>query len=127
MVKKPCGIRKGRKKICQARIAKTIGELERGLSGIGRIGKKDGLLLVFPLEGRWMNGIWMAWMRFHIDLIFISSEKRIVGIERELKPISLNPKTWKIYFPKKKAKYALELNAGCAEGLNEGDLLDFQS
>jgi len=127
MVKKPCEIRKGRKKICQARIAKTLGELERGLSGLEKIGNKEGLLMVFPLEGRWMNGIWMAGMKFRLDLVFIGKDKKITGITRGIQPITFNLGTWRIYIPKKKSKYCLELNAGCAEGLKEGDALEFQS
>lgn len=129
MVKKPSegivAVRKGGRLLCNARVAKTLVELVRGLSGTEKIGKKEGLLLVFPLESRWKNGIWMLGMRFSIDVLFIGKDKRIVSIEKNLRPITLNPCTWKSYFPEKNAKYALEVNAGCAEGLKEGDLLNF--
>ncbi len=129
MVKKPSegivAVRKGSRLLFNARVAKTLVALVRGLSGTEKIGKKEGLLLVFPVESRWKNGIWMLGMRFSIDVIFIGKDKMIVSIEKNLRPITLNPCTWKTYFPKRSAKYALEVNAGCSEGLKEGNLLGF--
>ena len=92
--------------------------LVRGLSWRKKYNK--ALLLEFGREGR--NGIWMLGMRFGIDLVFIDENKKVDSVYRDLKPMTLNPKTWKIYYPKRKAKYALEI---VGTKIKEGDRLNF--
>jgi uncharacterized membrane protein (UPF0127 family) len=79
---------------------------------VGLMFRKEpsSLLIEFDREAR--HAIWMLFMRFPIDLIFLDSEKTVVTIYENIEPLSLDPRTWKIYRPKKRAKYALEVEAG---------------
>lgn len=97
-------------------ISKAIGLMFR---------RKGKIMMKFSFESR--QGIWMMFMRFPIDIAFIDSDKCIVDIKHDVKPISMNPKSWKIYTPCRKCKYVLEVEAG---HLNEkkfkvGDTLEF--
>ena len=85
------------------------------------------LLIRFDREAR--HAIWMLCMRFPIDLVFLDSEKRVVSIYEDIKPISLDPGTWKMYRPGKPAQYALETGAGWVreKAISEGDILDIVS
>lgn len=84
------------------------------------------MLIVFDREAR--HAIWMLFMRFPIDLVFLDSEKRVVTIYENIEPLSLDPRTWKIYRPRKRAKYAFETEAGWVEqtSVTVGDSLDFR-
>lgn len=79
--------------------------------------KPQPLLLVFDKPG--YHGIWMLGTRFSIDLVFLDSERRVVDIFEGIKPISWNPKTWRIYRPSKPVKYALELPEGEVRNLEK--------
>lgn len=87
--------------------------------------KPSRLLIVFDREAR--HAIWMLFMRFPIDLIFLDSERRVVTIYEDIKPLSLDPRTWKIYRPRRKAKYAFETEAGWVKqaSIATGDSLQF--
>ena len=93
---------------------------------IGLMFKKKGRMLMrFAFERK--HGIWMPFMKFPIDIIFIDSDKCVVDIKYSAVPINLNPKTWKVYSPVKKCKYILEIDAGLAERklFKVGDTLEF--
>jgi len=83
--------------------------------------KPEALLLVFDKPG--CHGIWMLGMRFPIDLVFIDSEKRVVDVFEGIKPVSWNPRTWKIYKPRKPVKYALELPEGSVKNAKNPQVL----
>ena len=97
----------------------------KGLMFRSEFPKDSGMLFTFDNEG--FVGIWMLFMRFPIDMVYLDSEKRIVGIYENIIPVSMNPKTWKVYYPEIPAKYILELNSGLVkESKTEiGDILDF--
>jgi hypothetical protein len=84
---------------------KTYFELAFGLM----FRKGENALLEFRKEGKY--GIWMLFMRYPLDLIFLDKNKKVIEIIKNVPPISFNPKTWKTYYPKKKCKYVLELDA----------------
>lgn len=88
-------------KIADSFISKTRGLMFK---------KKGRLLLKFWFQD--YHKIWMPFMKFSIDLVFIDKNKKIVGIIENTRPISFNPKTWKIYGPNKKCKYILEVESG---------------
>ncbi len=96
----------------------------RGLMFRKDLNGNDAMLLVFenPSEN---NGIWMFGMRFPIDLIFLDEEWRVIRIHRNIKPLGWRPSSWKVYYPEDKAKYALEMAAGRANGIEHGDVLGF--
>jgi uncharacterized membrane protein (UPF0127 family) len=84
------------------------------------------ILMDFRNEGR--PSIWMPFMRFPIDIIFISKDRKVVDVKEDCPPLRfLNPLTWKLFWPKEKARYALEVEAGLARktGTKPGDELGF--
>ena len=87
--------------------------------------KKGRLLLKFYFQD--YHKIWMLFMKFSIDLIFIDKNKKIVDIIEDAEPITFNPKTWKIYGPNKKCKYILEIESGLVKRkkFTVGDRLRF--
>jgi uncharacterized membrane protein (UPF0127 family) len=97
--------------LCErVKVAKSVLEKARGLMFIPKISEKEGLLMEFESETK--PAIWMLFMRFPIDIVFINKEKRIAEIKENAKPISIKPSTWKIYKPKNKCKWVLEIKAG---------------
>jgi len=93
-------IRIGGKEI-KAEIADNFWKRLIGLS----FSKKKNLLFIMPYESKWC--FWMFLVRYPIKIIFIDKNKKVVDIKIG-KPIALNPKTWRIYVPRKKCKYVLE-------------------
>lgn len=84
-----------------------------------------GMLFMFSREGR--HSIWMLGMRFPIDILFIDSEKNVVGIHRDFQPMTRHPKSWKISKPEKKCKYVLEVSSGVIDtsSTRKGDQIEF--
>lgn len=110
--------------ICErTELAKSYWQKTKGLMFRKSLPRNKGLLMVFGNERR--TGIWMFGMRFPIDIVFIDSRKRVVDVKKGIKPFSVNPKTWRVFYPSKSAKYILELNKGESQGLRNGDLLSF--
>ena len=92
----------------RAEIVSTEEERRQGLSGRNNLREGRGMLFVFEEEGHY--SFWMKDMRFPIDIIWISAEKRIVHIEHTVTPDSYpdsfaSPAT---------ARYVLEVPAGFA-------------
>ena len=93
---------------------------------IGLMFRKSGrLLFVFNREGSW--GIWMPFMRFSLDLVFMDKDKKIIDIKKDVKPISVYLKNLRVYHPKRKARYILEIESGLSDekNLGIGDMLEF--
>jgi uncharacterized membrane protein (UPF0127 family) len=82
----------------------------RGLMLRGSLPRGSGLLMIFSKPGK--HGIWMPLMRFAIDIIFLDSRKRVVGLHERARPVSFRKRTWRVYYPDKPAKYVIELAAG---------------
>ena len=97
----------------------------RGLMFRSGLEEGQGMLFTFPSEDR--VGIWMLFMRFPIDLVYLDSGKRVIDVFENIRPVSLNPRTWKVYYPKQPAKYILELRQGTVKetGTEIGDVLEF--
>jgi uncharacterized protein len=85
----------------------------RGLLGRDRLEPGEGLLL------RPASSIHTFFMRFPIDVVFLSDELEVVGIAAELRP-------WRTAC-RRGARAVLELSAGeCARrGLSVGDRIRF--
>jgi len=91
-------------------VADTWWKRTKGLMFRKKLPPMHGLLLEFPKPGR--HGIWMPFMKFPLDLIFLNERMDVIDIKMNVPPVSLfRPKTWKIYKPKKPAKYVLEISA----------------
>lgn len=83
------------------------------------------ILLEFPFQGRY--GVWMPFMKFSIDVAYISKEGKVVDLREEVPPMGLSPSTWKIYRPSKMCKYILEVESGVLgeKGLSKGTEVKF--
>lgn len=106
-------------------IADNHGKRTRGLMLRDSLPKNQALLMVFPRKGN--HKIWMLGMKFPLDLVFLDSSKRVIEIHENVRPMNLNPRTWKTYCSGKHAKYVLELSPGTVKKTRtvSGDLLDF--
>ena len=100
-------------------LAKTEAERERGLMYREKLDENKGMLFIFDKEG--IYPFWMKNTLIPLDIIWISSENKVVFIGQNTRPckslicLSVTPSV--------KAKYVLELNAGTSEkiGLRLGD------
>ncbi len=106
-------------------IARTIFQKAKGL--MGRKDLPDDYGMLFDLGKDKKEGFWMFFMKIPIDIIFINSKKEIVDIKHCAKPLSIDPGTWKIYYPENPARWVLEMNAGSMKRLKTkiGDKLEF--
>ena len=93
-------------------IADTPAERSQGLSGRRSLAENEGMLFVF--DSSQIVSFWMKDMRFSIDIIWVSEELAIVGIEKNLSPATF-PQT---FSPTEPVKYVIELNAGWADNNN---------
>ncbi|MCX6814591.1 MAG: DUF192 domain-containing protein [Candidatus Aenigmarchaeota archaeon] len=91
-------------------VAESFASKTLGLMFRKSIPKNSALLMIFEKPGK--HGIWMPLMRFSIDIVFLDSRKIVVGLHERVRPIGLRKRTWRVYYPEKPAKYAIELPAG---------------
>ena len=92
-------------------VAASFWSLAKGL--MFRKGMPKGSALLMDLGKPKMAGIWMLFMRFPIDIIFLDENLRTVGEKKNARPLRFyNPLTWRVYYPKKKARYVLEIKSG---------------
>jgi len=88
--------------------------------------KPRDLIFISPKENIKASSIHMCFMKFPIDVIWLSSDMEVIDINRGIRPFSLlKPNTWKIYKPKKPAKYIIELGVGNSD-VNIGDEIEFR-
>lgn len=72
----------------------------------------DSGLLITPCQQ-----VHTHFMRYPIDVIFVSRQHQVLHIERQMRP-------WRFSRFYKQAHYVLELNAGLAKAVNIGDTLE---
>ena len=92
-------------------IAKTIEERRTGLMYRKKLLNNEGMLFIFPREK--IIQLWMKNTYIPLDVIFISENKVIVDIKKNMEKLS---KT--IVKSKVKSRYALEFNAGLINKLD---------
>ena len=100
-------------------IAKTEEERAKGLMGRMSLGKNEGMIFVFEVEG--YHGFWMKNTLVPLSIAFIDKEGKIVWIT-DMKPLTLST-----HNPPKPILYALEMNKGwfSANGIKTGDVVRF--
>ena len=85
------------------------------------------LVLVSPEEGIEYSSIHMLFMRFPIDVLWLDAQMKVVDIARNIPPVdSFKPGTWKIYQPKKDAKYVIEIALKPLPPAEIGDIIEFK-
>lgn len=81
--------------------------------------EKKNILFKFPMSYYW--SFWMFGVPYNIDIAFIDESKRVFQIEKAV-PLTLNPRSWRAYKPKKPCKFVLETTQNI---VHIGDKLDF--
>jgi uncharacterized protein len=104
----------------QVEIAATAEKRERGLMYRRELPPDHGMLFIFPAER--VNSFWMKNTPIPLDMIFISRERKIVGIVHETVPFSLAGRS--VTVP---SQYVLEINGGLSRryGFKAGDAVRF--
>jgi len=104
-------ILKGRTVVAEkVEVAESFGSKTLGLMFRKQLPRNSCMLMIFEKPGE--HGIWMPLMRFPIDIVFLDSRKRVVGLHERARPMSFRKSTWRVYYPDKPAKYVIELPAG---------------
>ena len=92
-------------------VAKTIEERRIGLMYRKKLLNNEGMLFIFPREK--IIQLWMKNTYIPLDVIFISENKVIVDIKKNMEKLSET-----IVKSKVKSRYALEFNAGLVDKLD---------
>ena len=92
-------------------VAKTIEERRNGLMYRKKLYNNEGMLFIFPREK--IIQLWMKNTYIPLDVIFISENKVIVDIKKNMEKLSET-----IVKSKVKSRYALEFNAGLINKLD---------
>lgn len=97
-------------------IASSKTDQQKGLGGRKSLAQNRGILFVFDAPGK--QCFWMKDMLFSIDMIWLSSDKKVTHIAADVSP-GTYPKQ---YCGDTSTKYVIELNAGEAKraGLHVG-------
>ncbi len=105
------------KNIFDAYISDTEKLREKGLSGFSGLENNQAMLFIFPNAD--IYGFWMKGMLFSIDILWLDDDFKIISLEKNVSPNTFP----KIFFPKKPAKYVIELRAGISDilGAREGE------
>lgn len=105
--------RNGECLVSPVRVAETFFERTRGLLGREEPRGSEGFLILH------CNMVHMFFMRYAIDVVFLSESGEIVGIRERLRP-------WRVSRPYSRASRALELGAGAVAKmrLRVGERLD---
>jgi len=89
-----------------AEVADTLPKQIKGLMFRSSLPQNEGMLFDFGEED--YHGIWMMNTSIPLDIIWISSDYKIIFIQKDAQPCFLDCRT---YSPDKPARYVLEVNA----------------
>ena len=94
-------------------VADTEARRELGLSGRESMPTDEGMLFVFPIEGKF--SFWMKDMKFPIDILWLANDGSIIYIQK-----SVSPDTYPQEFAPETglARYVLELPSGYSQEHN---------
>lgn len=104
-----------------AELADDETERYQGLSGRDKLAPNKALLFVFDRDDTW--GITMREMKFAIDIVWLSAQKRVVHIKRNATPASYP----EVFSPPIPARYVIEFPAGSVSmyGISVGSVATF--
>lgn len=86
--------------------AETFEQREKGLSNREKLDSKKGMLFIFETDKA--GCFWMKDTKFPLDIIWIDSDKKVVELEKDVRP-----ETYPTAFcPTAKATYVLEIASG---------------
>ncbi len=96
-------------KSLSAKVADSFAKRSLGLMHEKTLKKNNCMLFIFPFAQRY--GIWMRNMLFPIDILWLDDEKKIVDYREKVQPAK-GAFDFRTYFPKREARYVIELPAG---------------
>jgi uncharacterized membrane protein (UPF0127 family) len=101
-------------------IADTAAKRQMGLQYRQSLGDDRGMIFLFPSESQ--QTFWMKNTPISLDMIFISRDRKVVGIVERTVPFSLDSRS--VTQP---SQYVLEINGGLARryGIQTGDSVRF--
>lgn len=104
----------------QVEVASNDAQRQTGMMFRERLGAEEGMLFIFPTERR--NSFWMHNTLIPLDMIFIDSEWKVVGIVERAEPLTDDPRG-----VQKMSQYVLEVNGGFAaqHGLSTDTVVRF--
>ena len=110
----------GRSSSVVAEIARTEDEHARGLMWRERLGDGEGMLFVFREEDD--HAFWMKNTLIPLDMVFVDSGRRVVGVVANATPGSLEPRSGG------RSRYVLEVPGGwaAARGVGAGDRMTIE-
>jgi len=102
-------------------VVDTPSTLERGLMYRTTLAEDHGMLFVFPEEVE--HPFWMKNTLIPLDMLFISADRRIVGIHADAVPLSTA-----LLSVGRPSTYVLEVNGGWAarHNVRTGDRIEFR-
>lgn len=102
-------------------VADTSAKRELGLMYRRDLPSDRGMIFLFPQEVE--QTFWMKNTPIPLDMIFIDSERRIVGIVEQAAPFSLEPRS-----VGRPSQFVLEINGGLSKryGIKAGDSVRFR-
>ena len=110
----------------RAEVARTSEERAQGLSGRDSLSRDAGMLFVLDEERQ--PGFWMKDMRFPLDFIWISRDRRVVDLTENVPDPETAGETVSGIRPDTPALYVLEVNAGVVQeyGVQVGGAVSFE-
>lgn len=100
---------------------RTLKERCKGLM-FTKITEDDACVLVSPRQGIMESSIHMMFVPQDLYIVWADEDLKVVGV-RKCKKGSINPLTWRAYYPDKPAKYVIEVLD--AKGTLKGDRIQF--
>jgi hypothetical protein len=113
--------REGREVVFQVEVADTPAKREMGLQYRRDLADGRGMIFLFPKEEQ--LSFWMKNTPIALDMIFISADRRIVGIVENTVPFSLESRS-----VGGRSQFVLEINGGLSRrhGFKAGDDVRFE-
>ena len=110
----------GRQVSFQVEVADTPGKREIGLMYRTELADDHGMIFLFPSESQ--QSFWMKNTPRALDMIFIDSDRKIVGIVEQATPFSLEPRA-----VEGRSQFVFEINGGLSKrhGFKTGDSVQF--
>ena len=88
---------------------------------------KMDIVLDVGRDSRILSMIHMFKMGYCIDVIWVCESMKAVDVRVAIAPSRLSdPSSWRLYMPKRPARYVIELGSGSAENTMEGDRIEFE-
>ena len=110
----------GRSVVFQVEVAETPSKRSFGLQYRKELAADRGMIFLFPSEEQ--QSFWMKNTSIPLDMIFIGSDRKIVGIVEQAKPFSLELRSVEA-----KSQFVFEINGGLSKrhGFKRGDSVRF--